>query len=78
MLSEAITDEVHLSMLGAAPILVVRGADDCRAPPGNGWSLRDQVGDRVRVMDIPQAEHFLVLEQPQAVDEAVTVFLREQ
>jgi pimeloyl-ACP methyl ester carboxylesterase len=63
---------------GTAPLLVVQGLDDRRAPPGNGWALRDQVGDRVRVVDIPQAGHFLVLEQPQAVAEAVTAFLREQ
>jgi pimeloyl-ACP methyl ester carboxylesterase len=63
---------------GTAPLLVIQGLDDRRAPPGNGWALRDQVGDRVCVVDIPQAGHFLVLEQPQAVAEAVTAFLREQ
>jgi pimeloyl-ACP methyl ester carboxylesterase len=62
---------------GTAPILVVQGLDDRRAPPGNGWALRDQVGDRVSVVDIPRAGQFLVLEQPQAVAEAVTPFLRE-
>jgi pimeloyl-ACP methyl ester carboxylesterase len=62
---------------GTAPLLVVQGLDDRRAPPGNGWALRDHVGDRVRVVDIPQAGHFLVLEQPQAVAEAVPAFLRE-
>jgi pimeloyl-ACP methyl ester carboxylesterase len=36
------------------------------------------VGERVRVVDIPQAGHFLVLEQPHAVAEAVTAFLQEQ
>jgi pimeloyl-ACP methyl ester carboxylesterase len=30
------------------------------------------------LVEIPQAGHFLVLEQPQAVAEAVTAFLREQ
>jgi pimeloyl-ACP methyl ester carboxylesterase len=63
---------------GTAPILVVQGLDDRRAPPGNGWALRDQVGERMRVVDIPQAGHFLVLEQSHAVAEAVTVFLRER
>jgi pimeloyl-ACP methyl ester carboxylesterase len=62
---------------GTAPILVVQGLDDRRAPPSNGWALRDQVGDRVRVVDLPRAGHFLVLEQPQAVADAVTAFLRE-
>jgi pimeloyl-ACP methyl ester carboxylesterase len=63
---------------GTAPLLVIQGLDDRRAPPGNGRVLRDQVGDRVRLVEIPQAGHFLVLEQPQAVAEAVTAFLREQ
>jgi pimeloyl-ACP methyl ester carboxylesterase len=47
------------------------------SPPGNDWALHDQVGDRVRVVDIAQTGYFLVLEQPQAVAEAVTAFLRE-
>jgi pimeloyl-ACP methyl ester carboxylesterase len=51
--------------------------DDRQAPPGNGRALRDQVGARVRLVEIPQAGHFLVLEQPQAVAEAVIAFLRE-
>jgi pimeloyl-ACP methyl ester carboxylesterase len=62
---------------GSAPLLVVQGLDDRQAPPGNGWALRDHVGARVRVVDIPQAGHFLVLEQPQAIAEAVIAFLRE-
>jgi hypothetical protein len=39
---------------GTALILVVQGLDDRRAPPGNGWVLRDQIGARVRVVDIPR------------------------
>jgi pimeloyl-ACP methyl ester carboxylesterase len=62
---------------GSAPLLVVQGLDDRRAPPGNGRALRDQVGERVCLVEIPQAGHFLVLEQPQAVAEAVITFLRE-
>ena len=59
-------------------LLVVQGLDDRRAPPGSGLALRDQVGARVRLVEIPQAEHFLVLEQHQAVAEAIITFLREQ
>jgi pimeloyl-ACP methyl ester carboxylesterase len=62
---------------GTAPLLVVQGLDDRRAPPGNGRALRDQVGARVRLVEIPQAGHFLVLEQPQAIAEVVITFLRE-
>jgi pimeloyl-ACP methyl ester carboxylesterase len=33
------------------------------------------VGDRVQVVDIPGAGHFMILEQPDAVHEAVLRFL---
>jgi len=61
---------------GTAPLLVVQGLDDEAAPPSNGYALRAELGDRVRVVDIPRAGHFLVLEQPEAVLEAVTKFIR--
>jgi pimeloyl-ACP methyl ester carboxylesterase len=60
---------------GIAPLLVIQGLDDEAAPPGNGRALRDQLGERVRLVDIPRAGHFLVLEQPDAVIEAVTNFI---
>ena len=56
-------------------MLVVQGLDDNAAPPGNGYALRDAVGDRVQVVDIPGAGHFMILEQPDAVHEAVLRFL---
>lgn len=62
---------------GTAPLLVVQGLDDRRAPPGNGRALRDQMGARVRLVEIPQAGHLALLEQPQAVADAVIAFLRE-
>jgi pimeloyl-ACP methyl ester carboxylesterase len=60
---------------GTAPLLVIQGLDDEAAPPGNGYALRDQLGKRVKVVDIPRAGHFLVLEQPEAVLAAVTSFI---
>jgi len=60
---------------GTAPLLVIQGLDDEVAPPGNGHALREQLGERVRVVDLPHAGHFLVLEQPQAVARAVSEFL---
>ena len=62
---------------GTAPILVVQGLDDEAAPPGNGYALRDQLGERVHLVDLPHAGHFLVLEQPDTVIEAVTNFIGE-
>ena len=57
------------------PLLVIQGLDDEAAPPGNGHALRDQLGARVRLVDLPDAGHFLLLEQPDAVARAVSEFL---
>jgi pimeloyl-ACP methyl ester carboxylesterase len=60
---------------GTAPLLVIQGLDDEAAPPGNGHALREQLGERVRVVDLPDAGHFLLLEKPEAVARAVSEFL---
>jgi pimeloyl-ACP methyl ester carboxylesterase len=60
---------------GTAPLLVIQGLDDEAAPPGNGHALREQFGERVRVIDLPRAGHFLLLEQPEAVIRAVAEFV---
>ena len=60
------------------PLLVIQGLDDEAAPPGNGHALREQSGERVRVVDLPHAGHFLLLEQPEAVARAVSEFLGRQ
>ena len=60
---------------GTAPLLVIQGLDDTIAPPGNGHALREQLGERVRLIDLPRAGHFLLLEQPEAVTRAVAEFV---
>ena len=60
---------------GNAPLLVIQGLDDEVAPARNGHALREQTGERVRVVDLPRAGHFLLLEQPEAVVQAVSEFL---
>ena len=60
---------------GNAPLLVIQGLDDIAAPPGNGHALRDQLGARVQLVDIPRAGHFVIVEQPDRVVAAVTDFL---
>jgi pimeloyl-ACP methyl ester carboxylesterase len=37
--------------------------------------LREQFGERVQVIDLPRAGHFLLLEQPEAVTRAVAEFV---
>ena len=63
---------------GQAPMLVVQGLDDRVAPPENGRVLRERLGDRVRLVEIPSAGHILLPEQPEAVVSAVISFLREE
>jgi hypothetical protein len=36
--------------------------DDEAAPPGNGHALREQFGERIPVIALPRARHFLLLE----------------
>jgi Glutathione S-transferase len=43
---------------------VIQGLDDEAAPPGNGHALREQFGERVRVIDLPRAGHFLCWSSP--------------
>ena len=62
---------------GEAPLLVVQGLQDRVAPPENGYALRDKLGERVRVVDLPDAGHALLPEQPQAIAEAIIAFLRQ-
>ncbi len=61
---------------GDAPVLVVQGLEDRSAPPANGYALHDRFPKRVRVVDIPNAGHALLPEQPEAIAEAVIPFLR--
>jgi pimeloyl-ACP methyl ester carboxylesterase len=60
---------------GNVPLLVIQGLDDRIAPPGNGWALRDRFRARVQVVDLPEAGHMPLLEQPHAVAEALFAFL---
>jgi pimeloyl-ACP methyl ester carboxylesterase len=60
---------------GTAPLLVIQGLDDEAAPPGNGYALREEFGDRVKVIDLPRAGHFMLLEHPEVVSRAVAEFL---
>jgi pimeloyl-ACP methyl ester carboxylesterase len=66
----------HWWSAGTAPLLVIQGLDDEAAPPGNGHALREQFDERVRVVDLHHAGHFLLLEQPEAVARAVFEFLK--
>ncbi|OVE79396.1 hypothetical protein BVY01_02540 [bacterium I07] len=60
---------------GKAPICVIQGLDDLIAPPGNGRLLREQLGDRVKLIEIPEAGHALLFEKPKEIAEEVIKFI---
>jgi pimeloyl-ACP methyl ester carboxylesterase len=62
---------------GVAPMLVIQGLDDRTAPPGNGRALRDELGDRVKLVELPDAGHALIIEQPEVIARAVIEYLKE-
>jgi pimeloyl-ACP methyl ester carboxylesterase len=61
---------------GHAPLLVIQGLDDKVAVPANGRALRDALGGRVRLIEIRDAGHAMLPEQPGAIAEAIVTFLR--
>ena len=62
---------------GSAPVLVIQGLDDPVAVPANGYALRDLLGaERVRVVDVPDASHAMLPEQPAIIARELIAFLR--
>lgn len=61
---------------GSGPLLVVQGLQDRIAPPANGRDLLATYPDRVELVEIDEAGHALLPEQPEAVAAAVLDFLR--
>ena len=62
---------------GSAPVLIVQGLDDPLAVPANGHALREQLGgDRVEVVDLANASHAMLPEQPETIARELLAFLR--
>jgi pimeloyl-ACP methyl ester carboxylesterase len=61
---------------GGKPILVVQGLDDRIAPVQNGRDLAGQYPDRVSLVELADAAHALLPEQPQAVAREVLAWLQ--
>ena len=60
---------------GSAPLLVVQGLEDAIAPRANGQMLVEALGERVSLVELENARHALLVEQPQAVATALVEFL---
>jgi pimeloyl-ACP methyl ester carboxylesterase len=59
---------------GDVPYLVIQGTKDEAAPVENGHQLKQELGERVTLVDIPGAGHLQPLEAPGPVAEAVIAF----
>jgi pimeloyl-ACP methyl ester carboxylesterase len=55
----------------------LQGAEDQIAPPENGMELKDELGDRATLVNVPGAAHFLPLEQPEIAASHIIDFIRQ-
>jgi len=60
---------------GLAPMLIIQGLLDRIAPPANGRVLRHELGQRVRLLEIPDQGHYV---SGPIVYDGIIQFLREQ
>jgi pimeloyl-ACP methyl ester carboxylesterase len=61
---------------GTAPLLDLQAAQDPFKPESKRNEMKDEFGDRVTVAVIPNASHALIPEQPKAVVEALTAWIK--
>ncbi len=61
---------------GSAPILVLQGTEDVIAVPENSAKLASEFPNRVRVIQIPNAGHAMLPEQPDLIATAILSNLR--
>jgi pimeloyl-ACP methyl ester carboxylesterase len=61
---------------GRAPFLVVQGLNDLVAPPENGRSLKQELGERVTLVEFPGVGHMVPVEEPEKTAAAILTFLR--
>ena len=62
---------------GTVPILDVQPEADVMIPPESRSRYRDDLGERVAIVRIPNAAHALLPEQPEAVARALLEFLQQ-
>ena len=58
------------------PLLVIQGVQDTVAPPENGHMMKEEMGDRVELIDIDGAGHALLPEQLDKIAGAMIGFAR--
>jgi pimeloyl-ACP methyl ester carboxylesterase len=60
---------------GTAPFLVIQGLEDVTAPPANGRAFVEEAGGRARLVELPNAGHALLPEQPDSIADHVISFV---
>ena len=60
---------------GTGPLLMVMGEDDLTAPVENGYFMKEQHGERLKLVVIPEAGHAIGLEKPGETVAAILNFL---
>ena len=60
---------------GQAPMLVIQGLDDISAVPENGYILKRDNDERVKLVNIEKTGHFMIYEQPKKVADEILLFL---
>jgi len=63
---------------GTSNMLVIQGLDDKTAIPDNGKKLKENFPDRVTLVEIENAGHFVLLEKPKATLDAIISYLRNE
>jgi pimeloyl-ACP methyl ester carboxylesterase len=65
-------------MSGSAEVLIVQGLCGVSAPVSNGGLLRDEIGARATLIELPDVDHALPVEKPELVAGAVMKFSRSR
>jgi len=60
---------------GGVPMLIIQPMQDKIAPPENAYALKDKCPQEVEIVEVQNAGHALLPEQPEAVAEAALAFL---
>ena len=61
---------------GSAPMLVFQGLEDKIAVPENAYQLKQQVGERMTLVEVPHAGHAMLPEQPDLIYQKILEFLK--
>lgn len=72
----AATDTEAWWTAGGAKVVIIQGLADVSAPPENGRRLKEQIGDRAVLVELPGIGHALAVEDPDAVADAVIAEFR--